>query len=191
MTDNQTTDLPEGDTPKTGADPATRVEESVKEAYRTLDDFTPTQREFIEDYKRKGASKAINDFKASAKDSGTAVTKADVDALLKQRDEEYAARDNARSEMERTLIQDHGIAVGSPEYDKFAAASARFKTEELRSKEGIAAIVKSAGLDKADEGQPDPITGIRSLYKPKAYDGSPLEGMPPSGIALDMSKHKK
>jgi len=188
MTDNPKEDPELGD-PKTegaGADPANRLEKAVEKEYRTLEDFDATQRQVIDEYVKSQKSAAVNGYVEKQKNSGAALTKADLDAALEQRDKEYAAKDEARSQLERTLIQKHGIAVGSPDYDKFAKAQANFKVDALRSDEGIAMIVKAAGLEKPEAGSlnADSPTGVQSLYAPKAFDGSPLEGMPPGGLSI-------
>lgn len=191
MTDSSETSDPDPANPATTepADAATRVEAAVEKDYRTLDDFTPDQLKVINEHTKSERSAAVNGYVEKQKASGTGATMADIEQALERRDAEHLAKDKARSFMEQTLFNDHGISVGSEDYRKFSKASASFKVDALRNPEGIALIVKAAELHtpkaKADAAQ----GGVDHLYQPKAYGGAPLVGIPPTGISIsDLNK---
>lgn len=190
---NETTDAQTGDPANTDAAPdaATQLEQAVEKEYRTLDDLelSPKQLAVVDAKMKSERSAAVNNYIEQKKTSGDGATMADINAALEKRDQEHAAKDKARSEMEHTLFTEHGIAVGSQDYRDFSAASAAFKPENLRKPEGIALIVKAAGIKTAKDAHDAATTGVDALYTPKAYDGTDLAGIPPTGISLsDLDK---
>ena len=191
MTEPNETSAPDPANPATTepADAATRVEAAVEKEYRTLDDFTPEQLKVINEHTKSERSAAVTGYVEKQKASGTGATMADIDAALERRDAEHRAKDEARSVMEQTLFNDHGISVGSEDYRKFSKASGSFKVESLRTPEGIALIVKAADI-RTPKAQADAArTGVDHRYSPKAYDGTELVGIPPTGISIkDMNK---
>lgn len=182
----------ETDTPEeSGASesPATRLQDSVDKEYRALDDFPPELRDKVEQFSRRQASKAVNETLSTKRDKGEFLTKEDLDTALKQRDEQWQKKNELQTNLERTLLQVHDIAVGSPEYDKFAEASKLFKVDALRSEEGIASIVRAAGLAKP-EASDSAKTVATSLYggaAPRGTDGKVVD-IPPEGVALKFVK---
>lgn len=188
MTDETTPSETPEDTTDTQADsgavdPATRIADSVDKEYRSLDDFPAELRSKVEDFSRRSASKAVNEALTTKREKGEFLTQDDLDNALKQRDEQWSRKQELQQHMEKTLIQEHGIAVGSPEYDKFAEASQDFKATALQSREGIAKIVRAAGIRNEKEAAAPTERPVHPLYQPRASSGEPLD-IPATGLPL-------
>jgi len=188
MTDETTPSETPEDTTDTQADsgavdPATRIADSVDKEYRSLDDFPAELRSKVEDFSRRSASKAVNEALTTKREKGEFLTQDDLDNALKQRDEQWSRKQELQQQMEKTLIQEHGIAVGSPEYDKFAEASQDFKATALQSREGIAKIVRAAGIRNEKEVAAPAEQPMHPLYQPRASSGEVLD-IPATGLPL-------
>ena len=126
-------------------DPAQAVEAQAAETQRqlrSLDDLDPDAKRIAEAH----ASRAVNEALRSKQEKGDFVSRAEMDRILQQeRDavvQEMTARENARDTLYEHL-HEHQIAPGTPAYAEFAQASQLFKPEQLLTKEGVAAIVRS------------------------------------------------
>lgn len=126
-------------------DPAQAVEAQAAETQRqlrSLDDLDPEAKRIAEAH----ASRAVNEALRSKQEKGDFVSRAEMERVLQQEREavvqEMTARENARDSLYENL-HEHGISPGTPAYAEFAQASQLFKPEQLLTKEGVAAIVRS------------------------------------------------
>jgi len=189
MTDEKPTESTQtGDPDQDGVTPekvvTTQIDEAVEAEYRTLDDLPEAARKVAEEYARSQQSKAVNEALAKKKADGIPMTKEDVQSLLKSERDLADAKSAARDQLHLTLAKEHKILPHSEEYEKFAAALQSFRSDAIRTPEGIALVVRAAGLDAPAETPTGSDRGVQSLYPPRSSDGNAVN-IPEGGVPLN------
>lgn len=111
------------------------------------------------------------------------MTKDEVQALLKKERELADAKSTARDQLHLMLAKDHKILPHSEDYAKFAEALKSFRADAIRTPEGVAMVVRAAGLGEAPEAAPTGANSGPALYPPRASDGNPVN-LPQGGVPL-------